>query len=147
MAVFNKPAKPPNASYAEKLAAKAFEKRLNSITPPAPEDPLPPREGKPIDEADKAEWQAMDVAIRRAKSEVKLIGDAAFYTTIVFADSAQRDAFLAAVGWTSLHNGRYIDGAQVAKAMGVSLPESRLTGIRPAKPDKKCLAVGIIPQE
>lgn len=137
--------KPTAYNPEARLQAKALSARLAKITPPADKDPLPARGGKDTEVDDKAELLAVREELKRADQAVLDVSSESFHCTLVFLTQSQRDAFLAAAGWIQIEGGRYIDGVHVAQQLGIELPNVNPQSIRSGVTDKKCVAVGIVP--
>lgn len=131
---------------AKKLAERKFAAALTALAPKLAGEPMPDRVGGDIEADDKAEADAVRGTIAAHDKRVAEVDGAEFYATAVFLTKEQRDAFLAAMpSVTRIEGGRYIDGLSLAAAIGIAIPPARPTSIKPARPDKSALAVGIIP--
>lgn len=60
---------------------------------------------------------------KRADERTKANIDASYHFSVVFLDYPQMKAFLEATGWNK-HGTHHLDGLALAKALGVTLPES-----------------------
>ncbi len=130
-----------------KLKAKEFERRLSSIAPKIAGDPLPERAGEDTERDDRAELDAVRRELKAADANVAAVSGGEFHATIVCMTKEQRDvivAHLMALGVPSAEGGRYIDGLALANALGLTLPAAKPTAIRPVKPDRKAVGVGVI---
>lgn len=78
----------------------------------------------------KQDFSHIDEERRKAARTIGASRDVDFVIQVVFLDMPQRDAFLKASGWER-HGKRYVNGLELAKAMGIELPES---AYRPPKP-------------
>jgi|LakMenE18May11ns_1017448.scaffolds.fasta_scaffold9902201_3 hypothetical protein len=128
-----------------KLQAKRLVAQLSANKVAVKGDPLEGvRDTGKIDEDDRKEVDVVTKMIKQAdKNKDSVSGDES-YTTIVFLNKQQRDAFLDAMKWVCIEGGRYVDGLALASQHGVTLPPTRPKAIRPAKPDKKALSCGIV---
>lgn len=63
--------------------------------------------------------------------------DSEFWFAVCFQSREQKEMFLAFTGWLTLGD-KYIDGTQLAKKLGLELPEVVLSN-KKAKPDKRLL--------
>lgn len=92
----------------------------------------------------RAELSAVEAGFRaRNKADRKRMQnalDSEFFACLVFADRHQRAAFLAALGVDHL-GARYLDGRQVAAALGIRLPEPAVAGYTPPRPEPTLAAM------
>lgn len=129
-----------------RLAGKKFAAGL-SERPEWDDDPLPARAGKDTEADDKAELESVRRELARADQRSRDVSGERHHFSVVALNQEQRDAILAALGdcVITAEGGRYVDGIALAKRLGIALPESKPTAIRPTKPRKRAAAHPVIP--
>lgn len=81
-------------------------------------------------DAIKKDFSELDKQRKQATKTIEASRDTDYAIQVIFLDHKQRDAFLEQSGWHK-HGKRYVNGLELAKAMGIELPESNF---RPPKP-------------
>ena len=66
----------------------------------------------------------------------RLATDTEYWFAVCFQTREQKDAFLQAVKWFE-HGDKYLDGAVIAKKLGVTLPSAEVPYNVSAKPDRR----------
>lgn len=121
---------------AKKLALQAKKYRIKQ-----PE--YPSRVSGQIEKDDSEELNHLREQLKKADQNAVEVSGEEYSVTLIFLSKTQRDAFLQKAQWHGIEGGRYVDGLQIADKMGIELPVSRPTAIRPGKTDKKAIAMGI----
>lgn len=62
--------------------------------------------------------------IKKAEAQYRAAVETEFWFAVVFQSRAQKDAFLAATGWSDLGT-KHMDGLDLAERLGVKLPEEK----------------------
>lgn len=113
----------------------------NYFTPDVPDDEDAP-ENETFLEAVNAENEALLTDLERADrhhltATRKRVGsgmDTNYFLCVVFVSAEQKKAFLEASGWAEYGGHRYLNGVQMARDMGIELPDGYLA--TDASPDK-----------
>ena len=95
-----------------------------------------------IEESPKVELDAVQAGFReRAAQEAERFKDATdsgYYSCLVFENREQLDAFLTGIGMLN-RGDLYLDGREVARALGIDLPKVDRAGGTPGKVDPRLL--------
>jgi hypothetical protein len=104
---------------------RTVDRRLSQMDKESPLDSL--KKGKNLEEDDANEVSATLAAFQANRAaERQLVQDTTdseYWFCVCFQTREQKEAFLKAVKWFG-HGDKYLDGAFVAKQMGVALPPS-----------------------
>lgn len=85
-------------------------------------DPPEGYEGQTRAEAERVLSQVEQARVD-AQKRIDSSNDMDYFFCVVFLSMEQRDAFLAATGWDE-YGARYVNGLELARKLGVKLPES-----------------------
>lgn len=121
-------------------------KPLGALKPLIPE-PLPestlahlPVLDNPEDSAKRDHVEMMKMLRRQQREAIDEANDAGYWFGVYFQNRHQKEAFIKAIGAVELTEGQYIDGNELAKVMGIELPE-RVMPYKVGQIDKKCAAL------
>lgn len=89
----------------------------------------------------KKDFSALDLERKKASQTIEASRDTDYVIQVVFLDHKQRDAFLSQTGWDK-HGKRYVNGLELARQLGVELPESNYKPPKP-KTDKTLSAFAL----
>lgn len=80
------------------------------------------------------DFEQADKILTNTKSAVVSGVDTNYYFCVVFVSEEQKNAFLQASGWDEYGGKRFLNGIEIAQAMGIELPSAYLA--TDSKPDK-----------
>lgn len=89
----------------------------------------------------KKDFSALDLERKKASQTIEASRDTDYVVQVVFLDRKQRDAFLSQTGWDK-YGKRYVNGLELARQLGVELPESNYKPPKP-KTDKTLSAFAL----
>lgn len=121
-------------------------KPLGALKPlkpePIPESTLAHLEvlDNPEDSANRDHIEMMKMLRRQQREAIDEANDAGYWFGVYFQNRHQKEAFIKAIGAAELTEGQYIDGVELAKAMGIKL-EPRTLPYKTGQIDKKCAAL------
>ena len=105
-----------------------LDSQIARLEEPSPLDALH-YDGKLEDDTKAELSETLKAFKEQAKAERKTVEDntdSEFWFCVCFQNREQKEAFLALAGWLK-HGDKYLDGVEVAKALGFKLPEAAPT--------------------